>query len=176
MIFGVFFTVKLPALLIVRLIIETSIDFWLVYTLASAEIIEKKKCREKSLRNAHDDKIDIRGLGLLCHVKVVKMRLKIIHFVCFYPMYRFVVRYVNTTGKNMDNWLDNMIETESQDWYQSKLPETDSEGFFQTTLPIILFQMLDQNLQVGQFIKKRVRLKILGLSKLHLYCFQFPLC
>ena len=91
-------------------------------------------------------------------------------------MYRFVVRYVNTTGKNMDNWLDNMIETESQDWYQSKLPETDSEGFFQTTLPIILFQMLDQNLQVGQFIKKRVRLKILGLSKLLLYCFQFPLC
>ena len=62
----------------------------------------------------------------------------------------------------MTNWLENMIETESQDWYQPKLPETDAEGFFQTTLPIILFQMLDQNLQVGQFIKKHVRLKILG--------------
>jgi len=77
---------------------------------------------------------------------------------------RLMDTYVNTTEKNMTNWLENMIETESQDWYQPKLPETDAEGFFQTTLPIILFQMLDQNLQVGQFIKKHVRLKILDIS------------
>jgi len=77
---------------------------------------------------------------------------------------RLMDTYVNTTEKNMVNWLDNMIDTESQDWYQAKLPETDAEGFFQTTLPIILFQMLDQNLQVGQFIKKHVRLKILDMS------------
>ena len=57
-----------------------------------------------------------------------------------------------------------MCITEGKDWYQAKLPETDGEGFFQTTLPIILFQMLDQNLQVGKFIKKHVRLRILDIS------------
>lgn len=77
---------------------------------------------------------------------------------------RLMDTYVNTTEKNMISWLENMIESESQDWYQPKLPEKDSEGFFQTTLPIILFQMLDQNLQVGKFIKKHVRLKILDIS------------
>ena len=65
-----------------------------------------------------------------------------------------------------------MIEKESQDWYQAKPPETDNEGFFQTTLPIILFQMLDQYLKVGQFIKQRVRLKILGTLKPSLTPFQ----
>ncbi|XP_065658404.1 exocyst complex component 3-like [Hydra vulgaris] len=51
----------------------------------------------------------------------------------------------------------------SQDWNQDKLPETSGDGSFQTSLPIILFQMLDQNLQVGAFIKRNVKLKILDV-------------
>ena len=83
----------------------------------------------------------------------------------------------------METLCANMIEKESQDWYQAKPPETDNEGFFQTTLPIILFQMLDQYLKVGQFIKQRVRLKILGEFKplfshmcVFFYCLHQPQC
>jgi len=72
--------------------------------------------------------------------------------------------YVKTTDKNVHTWLQNMSSTESQDWYRDQLPESDSEGYYRTALPIILFQMLDQNLQVGAFIEKYVKLKILDIS------------
>lgn len=71
--------------------------------------------------------------------------------------------YVSTTERNIQNWLEKMCVSESQDWNQDKLPETDTEGYFQTSLPIILFQMLDQNLQVGAFIERDVKLKIVDI-------------
>ncbi|XP_065658322.1 exocyst complex component 3 isoform X2 [Hydra vulgaris] len=71
--------------------------------------------------------------------------------------------YVKTTAANIKSCLEKMCLSESQDWNQDKLPETSGDGSFQTSLPIILFQMLDQNLQVGAFIKRNVKLKILDV-------------
>ena len=44
----------------------------------------------------------------------------------------------------------------SKDWHQEKLPEADAEGYFQTSLPIILFQMLDQNVSFYRKLYKSV--------------------
>eukprot|EP00795_Rhopilema_esculentum_P014160 gene14160-5161_t len=69
--------------------------------------------------------------------------------------------YLKTTERNMQSWLSKMVETESQDWLVDKPPETDVDGYYQTSLPIILFQMLDQNLQVAAQIEKGMEIKVL---------------
>jgi len=71
--------------------------------------------------------------------------------------------YLETTEKNMQNWLQKMVERESQDWLADKPPETDVDQYYQTSLPIILFQMLDQNLQVSAELQKGMELKVLDV-------------
>lgn len=72
-------------------------------------------------------------------------------------------KYISTTNSNILSYLNNMCEKDSQDWYENKLPESDADGFFQTPSPVFLFQMMDQNLQVGAFLEKDVKLKILDI-------------
>lgn len=33
----------------------------------------------------------------------------------------------------------------NKDWLNSSVPEADGEGFYNTSLPVFLFQMVDQN-------------------------------
>eukprot|EP00794_Sanderia_malayensis_P003187 gene3187-3658_t len=71
--------------------------------------------------------------------------------------------YVKTTERNMQNWLIKMVETEAHDWLADKPPETDADGFYQTSLPILLFQMLDQTLQVAAQIEIRIEAQVLDI-------------
>ena len=38
-----------------------------------------------------------------------------------------------------------LIISYMQDWHRDTEPESDGEGFFRTQLPVIIFQMIEQN-------------------------------
>ncbi len=40
-----------------------------------------------------------------------------------------------------------------QDWERPTPPDADDKGFFNTTLPIILFQILEQNVRIRVIVK-----------------------
>ncbi|KAJ7389297.1 hypothetical protein OS493_032457 [Desmophyllum pertusum] len=48
----------------------------------------------------------------------------------------------------MMEWMSKIAETDLKDWNSEAPPETDMEGFYNTSLPVFLFKMTDQNLQV----------------------------
>jgi exocyst complex component 3 len=71
--------------------------------------------------------------------------------------------YLTTMEKNYTDWMDKTVETEKQDWYQSGMPDQDEE-FFHTASPVIIFQMVDQHLQVTNTITQELTFDALVLS------------
>ncbi|ESN93347.1 hypothetical protein HELRODRAFT_157895 [Helobdella robusta] len=61
-------------------------------------------------------------------------------------------QYIMTLKRNMKEWMVNSIKTDSKDWSKDQLPDTDDKGFFNTTLPVLLIQMIEQNLEVAKTI------------------------
>ncbi|CAB3985288.1 Exocyst complex component 3 [Paramuricea clavata] len=57
--------------------------------------------------------------------------------------------YFTATSKNIKEWMNRLAQTDMKDWHESSLPDSDGEGYFITPLPVFLFQMVDQNIQVG---------------------------
>jgi exocyst complex component 3 len=54
---------------------------------------------------------------------------------------------------NYMEWMQKTLETEKLDWGNGTAPEGDDQGFFHTSAPVIIFQMIDQNLQVTRTIR-----------------------
>jgi exocyst complex component 3 len=44
------------------------------------------------------------------------------------------------------------LETEKQDWQKGSGPDADDQGYYHTVAPVIIFQMIEQNLQVASTI------------------------
>ncbi|KAF6025693.1 EXOC3 [Bugula neritina] len=72
-------------------------------------------------------------------------------------------RYINTLRNNITEWMSNSMTTDKKDWYKEEEPETDGKGFYVTQLPVILFQIVDQNMQVSQLLGSGVTPKVLDL-------------
>ncbi|ESO86075.1 hypothetical protein LOTGIDRAFT_235649 [Lottia gigantea] len=72
-------------------------------------------------------------------------------------------QYLENMKKNVGEWTNNSLKTDLKDWYKDGPPETDSEGHYNTSLPFILFQMMEQNLQVAQIINQDLVKKVLEL-------------
>lgn len=70
--------------------------------------------------------------------------------------------YLKTMEKNYTEWMDKTVETEKQDW-QSGMPDQDDQ-FFHTASPVIIFQMIDQHLQVTNTISHEITFDALVLS------------
>ncbi|KAJ8884588.1 hypothetical protein PR048_016445 [Dryococelus australis] len=71
--------------------------------------------------------------------------------------------------KNMENnymeWMQKTLEKEKEDWRKQVLPEgDDQDGYFHTVAPVIIFQMIDQNLQVTKTISQELTFRALMLS------------
>lgn len=70
--------------------------------------------------------------------------------------------YLKTMEKNYTDWMDKTVETEKADW-QSGMPDQDDQ-FFHTASPVIIFQMIDQHLQVTNTISQELTFDALVLS------------
>lgn len=70
--------------------------------------------------------------------------------------------YLQTMEKNYSDWMNKTVETETQDWLAG-MPDQDDQ-FFHTASPVIIFQMIDQHLQVTNTIKLELTFDALVLS------------
>lgn len=80
-------------------------------------------------------------------------------------------RYLATIEKNYKEWMNNTINREMKDWSGTNEPEADDAGHYQTTTPVIVFQMIDQHLQVAKTVNQRLVNRVLIISMDHLTAF-----
>ncbi|XP_047102753.1 exocyst complex component 3 isoform X1 [Schistocerca piceifrons] len=74
-------------------------------------------------------------------------------------------KYLSNMQKNYIEWMQKTLETEKTDWNSGALPEVgDQEGYYHTAAPVIVFQMIDQNLQVTRTISQDLTFRALILS------------
>lgn len=67
--------------------------------------------------------------------------------------------------KNYTDWMTKTLETEQQDWLSDSMPDyDDQEKYYHTSAPVIIFQMIDQHLQVTNTINSELTFKALVLS------------
>ena len=77
-------------------------------------------------------------------------------------------KYLDTIKRNYTDWMNNTIIREKKDWSGSNEPEADDERHYQTTTPVIVFQMIDQHLQVAKTVDQRLVNRVLIISMEHL--------
>lgn len=74
-------------------------------------------------------------------------------------------RYLENMKENYSKWLNNMMGLEVEDWSSSdRDPDLDSSGAFQTSAPLMVYQMIEENLQVAATISPELTRKVLVLS------------
>ena len=73
-------------------------------------------------------------------------------------------KYLETIKKNYKEWMANTINREMKDWSGSTEPEADDAKHYQTTTPVIVFQMIDQHLQVAKTVDQRLVNRVLIIS------------
>ncbi|XP_065201751.1 exocyst complex component 3-like [Planococcus citri] len=79
--------------------------------------------------------------------------------------------YLDGMEMNYKEWMQKTLETEKQDWNSEIHPEESPDGCYQTATPVIIFQMIDQNLQVAKTIGPDLVQKalVLGMDQVNYF-------
>lgn len=75
-----------------------------------------------------------------------------------------ICRYVSMLETNYQDWMKNTVMSDVKDWRNDSEPEADSEGYFHTSLPVIMFQMIDQHIQVAKTVNQELVERVLMVS------------
>lgn len=71
-------------------------------------------------------------------------------------------KYLMIMSQNYDDWMKNTLETEKNDWWKKVIPESSMhDTYYYTAAPVIIFQMINQNLQVTKTISENLTLQAL---------------
>nr|XP_023016635.1 exocyst complex component 3 [Leptinotarsa decemlineata] len=70
--------------------------------------------------------------------------------------------YLKNIEANYNEWMQNTLKSEKEEWRSNTEPHL--ESYSRTAAPIIIFQMIDQNLQVAKTISEDMTIKSLNLS------------
>ncbi|XP_050438329.1 exocyst complex component 3 [Adelges cooleyi] len=73
-------------------------------------------------------------------------------------------KYLEYIRNNYKDWMLKTLDTEKNDWYAGTSPEIGPDSCFHTAAPVIIFQMIDQNLQVTKTISQDLTHRALLLS------------
>ncbi|KAM8984904.1 exocyst complex component 3-like protein isoform 2-T2 [Ara ararauna] len=73
-------------------------------------------------------------------------------------------KYVMKVKASVLEWMQRTLEVEFKEWFREEEPETDHQGFFQSALPIIVMQMLKENIQVASLITESLRQKVYNMA------------
>lgn len=79
--------------------------------------------------------------------------------------------YMRNMQQNIAEWSRNTLRSDVKDWHKEAEPEADGDGYYNTPLPVIIFQMMEQNLQVAQIIGQDLVKKSLELFTDELFRF-----
>lgn len=144
---------KALSMMLERLILEKRLD--------SNECISLltwiREYKGTDLMNHSDLQIDVEFLGFLLSPRVEQELLD---------------TYLTTTKSNMAEWMAKLAETDVKDWHSEALPETDLQSFYNTSLPVFLFKMIDQNLQVAAKAGEGIKLQMLDICLESIQGFQ----
>ncbi|KAH9513686.1 Exocyst complex component 3 [Bulinus truncatus] len=92
--------------------------------------------------------IDVKELGPLLENKLIT---------------RLQNQYLKNMKQNINEWSRNTLRSDMKDWIRDTIPDQDGDGFYNTQLPVIIFQMMEQNLQVANIIGQDLVKKVLEL-------------
>lgn len=74
-------------------------------------------------------------------------------------------KYLKNVSQNYEDWMKKTLETEKIDWWSKVMPESSMhDTYYHTAAPVIIFQMIGQNLQVTKTISSDLTIKALMLS------------
>ncbi|NXF99866.1 EX3L1 protein, partial [Sakesphorus luctuosus] len=73
-------------------------------------------------------------------------------------------RYVVKVKASVVEWMQRTLEVEFKEWFREEEPETDHQGFFQSALPVIVMQMLNENIQVASLITDSLQQKVYNMA------------
>ncbi|XP_014206015.1 exocyst complex component 3 [Copidosoma floridanum] len=85
-------------------------------------------------------------------------------------------KYLKNMSQNYEDWMRKTLETEKIDWSKEVSPETSiHDKYYYTAAPVIIFEMIDQNLQVTKTVNEDLTLKALSLcvEQVIKYGFQY---
>uniref|UniRef100_A0A4W3J063 Exocyst complex component 3-like 1 n=1 Tax=Callorhinchus milii TaxID=7868 RepID=A0A4W3J063_CALMI len=83
-------------------------------------------------------------------------------------------KYVNALRVSVSDWMQKALDAEVNDWYRDEEPESDHEGYFHSSLPVIVTQMLEENVQVAAEISPALRdqVVIMALQELETFLYS----
>lgn len=75
-----------------------------------------------------------------------------------------MMAYINFMRGNYETWMGNTINQEKEDWKSNSEPEIDMENCYYTSSPVLIYKMVDDNLEVSNTISQDLVQRTLQIS------------